>query len=63
MKGKKRVNDANKMVLTASDVRAFNDYNFSEIVKPAEENINVNSNSLLYLAKPHSINSLRIAIT
>lgn len=51
-----------KILLTADNVKSFNDFDAPERVKPSEETIEAKGKTLIYLAAPHSVNTLLMAL-
>jgi len=62
LKGNREMEDGRKIVLTAGDVRAFNDFDAPERVKPSEETIEAKGKSFIYSAPPHSVNTLLVKL-
>ncbi|MEM2527261.1 MAG: alpha-L-arabinofuranosidase C-terminal domain-containing protein, partial [Candidatus Bathyarchaeia archaeon] len=56
--GNREVYDGLLMILNASDVRAYNDFDAPENVKVREETLSVKGGSFTYRAEKHSVNTL-----
>ncbi len=62
LKGSKEMNEGKVTLLTAKDVRSYNDFDTPNSVKPSQETIKIKGKTMIHSAPPHSVNTLNIKI-